>query len=99
MHSFIIEHIKQQFQGRTHLTPIEAGALWGWAPPTSYHHVSGNTFPIKLTPVGSKQMVSIVDYVDFMLKDHPQQATQQSTRRPGRPSNKSRAEAVAKGTA
>jgi hypothetical protein len=94
MHSAVLQHIQNIFGNKAFLSPAQIGATWGWAKQTSYGHASAKTFPVRLTPICGKNMVSFVDYIDFILNRNEAFQSQLSLPEPpkknnrGRPSNK-----------
>lgn len=70
MHSAVcLQHIKIIYGNKSFVTPVVIGATWGWKPATTYSHVSAGTFPIRLTLICGKNMVSLADYTNFAFAE------------------------------
>lgn len=94
--------IQKVFKDQSHVKPILVGRAMGWKDQTSYQHVSEGTFPIDLTPVGKKKLVSLVNYIFWLEAGSPLAKTltgnelrQQNQKKRGRPSHKVAAAAAA----
>jgi len=68
-HTSVNQVVQALFQGKLFQSPVAVGAcLFGWAPQTSYAHVSRGTFPIGLTDICGKKMVSLADLIQFLIE-------------------------------
>jgi len=95
---FVENRVKQVFADHSHLTPaVFADRAFGWKEERTYKHTSPSStkkFPLPLVRVGSQQMVSAVDYFDFLFVGSTPPAAVQSTvkKQAGRKSNQSKAQ-------
>lgn len=105
MHFAIEALIKEVFQGQSHQRPVVIGRKLGWKDQTSYGHVSDGTFPVNLTPICGKKLVSLPDYIKWLEAGsplpatYPEQPAQQPKKKRGRPSHKEIAARAKKGGA
>lgn len=93
--NLVSQTVQLIFKGKAFATPIQIGESWDWKPQTTYGHVSRGTFPVRLTNICGKSMVSLTDFVAFLngetesIKPKPQ--VNPSKRKSGRPTKKEQA--------
>jgi hypothetical protein len=106
--SVIQQTVDRIFQGKSHLPPdIFAERAFGWSANQTYKFTCKNSrgnFPLPLTPIGGRKMVSAIDYLDFLSLTklincnaaNTEVSIENSSKRGrGRPSNKEIAERAA----
>ncbi len=94
-HTLLEQAVQSVFKGKLFATPVVVGQTFGWAAQTSYIHVHKNTFPVPLTQVAGKRLVSLASFIQFITGENPVpvQAKKEDVKRGrGRPSKKSLAD-------